>query len=101
MDGVLLQSCDSSGIRTEHNLYAQVVVQKSVAQIQASFHMRTKFYFFYLGVANVIEDVDDGFDYKILTPSLAKTSHSLHCPLPLQASTQMIIFSAKIIWFAN
>lgn len=103
VEGVLLQSSYSSGIRTTSNLYAQEVVEKIVAQIQAPFHMCTKLYSFYLGEANVIEDVDEWFDCKllILTPSLANASHSLHCPLPLQASTQIIIFSATIIWFAN
>lgn len=99
----MLQSSYSSGIRTAANLYAQEEVQKTVAQIQASFHRCTKFYSFYLGDADVIEDVDEWFDYKrlILTPSLANASHSLHCPLLLQASTQMIIFSATIIRIAN
>lgn len=103
MERVLLLSSYSSGIRTASHLYAEEVVQKTVAQIEASFHMCTELYLFYLEKANVIEDVDERFDYKplILTPPLANASHSLHCPLPLQASTQMIIYSATIIWFAN
>lgn len=68
-----------------------------------SFHNCTKFYSFYFREVNAIEDVGEGFDYKplLLTPSLANAPHSLPCPLPLQASTLMIIFSATIIWFAN
>ena len=57
-------------------LYAQEGVQKTVAHIQASFRMCTKLYSFDLRKANVIEDVDEWLDCKllILTPSLAHAS---------------------------